>query len=212
VLIFRVLVLHTLCTLSDGQTEYQLRDRLSPPPSADGGPFGNGSIACCDRWADTAYRSAANLTVLARRDMVPHLQRPKPRGKPMPPNIRRGNARRGKVRSAVEHVFAAQKQRLKLVVRTVGIARATTAGHRCGTGHGCCPTMGQLHRRPARRMACRHAIGHVRGAPCHPRPQGRIERWHQTLKNHVLLENSYLPARWRPRSRPLSPLQSAPLP
>ena len=77
-------------------------------------------------WADTAYRSAANLAVLAKRAMVPHLQRPKPRGKPMPPNIRRGNATRGKVRAAVEHVFAAQKQRLKLVVRTVGIARATT--------------------------------------------------------------------------------------
>jgi IS5 family transposase len=77
-------------------------------------------------WADTAYRSAANLAMLARRAMIPHLQRPKPRGKPMPPNIRRGNATRGRVRSAVEHVFAAQKQRLKLVVRTVGIARATT--------------------------------------------------------------------------------------
>jgi len=77
-------------------------------------------------WADTAYRSAANLAVLAKRAMVAHLQRPKPRGKPMPPNIRRGNATRGKVRSAVEHVFAAQKQRLKLIVRTVGIARATT--------------------------------------------------------------------------------------
>jgi IS5 family transposase len=77
-------------------------------------------------WADTAYRSTANLAVLARRAMVPHLQRPKPRGKPMPPNIRRGNATRGKIRSAVEHVFAAQKQRLRLVVRTVGIARATT--------------------------------------------------------------------------------------
>jgi hypothetical protein len=57
--------------------------------------------------------------------MVAHLQQPNP-CRPMPPNIRRGNAARGKVRSAVEHVFAAQKQRLKLVVRTVGIARATT--------------------------------------------------------------------------------------
>ena len=56
----------------------------------------------------------------------PPWARPKPRGKPMPPNIRRGNATRGKVRAAVEHVFAAQKRRLKLVVRTVGIARATT--------------------------------------------------------------------------------------
>ena len=77
-------------------------------------------------WADTAYRAAANLALLAERAMVAHLQRSKPRGKPMPPNIRRGNATRGKVRAAVEHVFAAQKQRLKLVVRTIGIARATT--------------------------------------------------------------------------------------
>ena len=77
-------------------------------------------------WADTAYRSAANLAALAKRAMVPHLQRPKPRGKPMPPHVRRGNATRGKVRAAVEHVFACQKQRLRLVVRTVGIARAKT--------------------------------------------------------------------------------------
>src|ERR1700747_2319692 len=36
-------------------------------------------------------------------------------------------------------------------------------------------------------------IAHVRGAPCHPQTQGKIERWHQTLKNRVLLENYYLP-------------------
>ena len=34
---------------------------------------------------------------------------------------------------------------------------------------------------------------HVRGAPYHPMTQGKIERWHQTLKNRVLLENYYLP-------------------
>ena len=34
---------------------------------------------------------------------------------------------------------------------------------------------------------------HVRGAPHHPQTQGKIERWHQTLKNRVLLENYYLP-------------------
>jgi transposase InsO family protein len=38
-----------------------------------------------------------------------------------------------------------------------------------------------------------HAIDHVRGAPCHPQTQGKIERWHQTLKNRILLENHYLP-------------------
>jgi putative transposase len=34
---------------------------------------------------------------------------------------------------------------------------------------------------------------HVRGAPYHPQTQGKIERWHQTLKNRVLLNNYYLP-------------------
>ena len=28
---------------------------------------------------------------------------------------------------------------------------------------------------------------------CHPQTQGKIERWHLTLKNRVLLENYYLP-------------------
>jgi transposase InsO family protein len=31
------------------------------------------------------------------------------------------------------------------------------------------------------------------GAPNHPQTQGKIERWHQTLKNRILLENYYLP-------------------
>ena len=36
-------------------------------------------------------------------------------------------------------------------------------------------------------------MAHVRGAPCHLQTQGKIERWHQTLKNRILLENYYLP-------------------
>ena len=36
-------------------------------------------------------------------------------------------------------------------------------------------------------------MDHVRGAPYHPQAQGKIERWHQTLKNRLLLENYYLP-------------------
>ena len=35
-------------------------------------------------------------------------------------------------------------------------------------------------------------MDHVRGAPYHPQTQGKIERWHQTLKNRILLENYYL--------------------
>ena len=34
---------------------------------------------------------------------------------------------------------------------------------------------------------------HSRGAPYHPMTQGKIERWHQTLKNRILLEHYYLP-------------------
>jgi transposase InsO family protein len=36
-------------------------------------------------------------------------------------------------------------------------------------------------------------MSHVRGALYHPQTQGKIERWHQTLKNRILLENYYLP-------------------
>ena len=34
---------------------------------------------------------------------------------------------------------------------------------------------------------------HIRGAPRHPQTQGKIERWHQMLKNRILLEPYYLP-------------------
>ena len=43
----------------------------------------------------------------------------------MPPHMARGNATRARVRVAIEHVFAAQKCRLGLVIRSVGLARAT---------------------------------------------------------------------------------------
>lgn len=34
---------------------------------------------------------------------------------------------------------------------------------------------------------------HTRGRPYHPMTQGKIERWHLSLKNQVLLEHYYLP-------------------
>ena len=36
-------------------------------------------------------------------------------------------------------------------------------------------------------------MSQVRDAPYHPQTQGKIERWHQTLKNRILLENYFLP-------------------
>jgi transposase InsO family protein len=35
-------------------------------------------------------------------------------------------------------------------------------------------------------------MGQVRRAPLHPQMQGKIERWHQTLKNRILFGNYYL--------------------
>jgi hypothetical protein len=35
--------------------------------------------------------------------------------------------------------------------------------------------------------------GYSSGAPHHPQTQGKIQRWHQTMKNRVLLENYFLP-------------------
>jgi len=39
-----------------------------------------------------------------------------------------------------------------------------------------------------------HDMKHTRGRPYHPMTQGKIERWHQSLKNRILLENYYLPS------------------
>ena len=36
-------------------------------------------------------------------------------------------------------------------------------------------------------------MGRTRGAPYHPMTQGKIERWHRSMKNQVLLENYYFP-------------------
>jgi IS5 family transposase len=77
-----------------------------------------------DVWADTAYRSAKNEAMLKRRGFVSRIHRKKPKGKPMPKLMRRAKARKSKVRSAVEHVFAQEKGPMGLIIRTIGIARA----------------------------------------------------------------------------------------
>ncbi len=45
----------------------------------------------------------------------------------------------------------------------------------------------------------------VRGPPRHPQTQGKIERWHQTIKNRVLLENRFLPGDLKQQSSRLAP-------
>jgi transposase len=75
-------------------------------------------------WADTAYRSATNETFMQKNGFVSHVHRKKPKGRPLPEPIRRANAAKSKIRSHVEHVFAEQKDRMELFIRTIGIARA----------------------------------------------------------------------------------------
>ncbi len=90
----------------------QLREVLDPDNTAS-------SV-----WADSAYRSKANIAFLERRGRKPEFQHRKPRGRDMPDHLRRGNATRSRIRSTVEHVFAGQKHRMGLIIRSVGITRA----------------------------------------------------------------------------------------
>lgn len=46
-------------------------------------------------------------------------------GARLPDLVSKANTRRSKIRAHVEHVFAGQNHRMGLVVRTIGIARAT---------------------------------------------------------------------------------------
>ena len=75
-------------------------------------------------WADTAYRSKTNEAFLERNGFVSRIHRKKPPRRPMPETTRRANALKSKVRSGVEHVFAVQKDKMALFIRTIGIARA----------------------------------------------------------------------------------------
>jgi transposase, IS5 family len=75
-------------------------------------------------WADTAYRSAANERYMEHRGFVSKVHHKKPPHRDMPGRTKRSNAGKSVIRSRVEHVFADQKSRMGLFVRTVGIKRA----------------------------------------------------------------------------------------
>ena len=79
-----------------------------------------------DVHGDSAYRSAENLEKLKELGYREHLQRKGQRNHPLTKLEKQGNRTRARIRSRVEHVFGAQLQRAgHLVVRTIGLARAT---------------------------------------------------------------------------------------
>lgn len=75
-------------------------------------------------WADSAYRSQSNEKWLAGKMLVSRIHRRKPAGKPMPKATARANAKKSSIRARVEHVFAHQKNRFGLFIRTIGLKRA----------------------------------------------------------------------------------------
>src|SRR5262249_7364091 len=38
-----------------------------------------------------------------------------------------------------------------------------------------------------------NGIKHIRGRPYHPMKQGKIQRYHRSMKNRILMDNYYLP-------------------
>ena len=88
--------------------------------------FGYKNHMAVDRAWGLIRRSAANEAWLAGCGRVSRVHRKKPPGRPMPRHLARGNANKSAVRAHVEHVFAQQKERMGLFVRTIGLDRART--------------------------------------------------------------------------------------
>jgi len=104
------------------------RQKITDAAAHDGARLREGLIDLCntasDVWADTAYRSKANEDFLSDRGKRSQIHRRKPAGKPMPQRTAKANAKKSMVRAKVEHVFAQQKARMKLTIRSIGLKRA----------------------------------------------------------------------------------------
>jgi len=82
------------------------------------------------------------------------------------------------------------------VTETLDLARAATGVDRVSvrqrprllSDNGPCYISGEL-----REYLGEHGMTHTRGAPYHPMTQGKIERWHRSMKNVVKLDNYYSP-------------------
>jgi IS5 family transposase len=107
------------------------RQTVTDAAAHDGARLREGLIdpnnTASDVWADSAYRSAENERFLARLGKVSRIHQRKPKGKPMPKRTARANAAKSAVRAHVEHPFAHQKGPMRLVIRTIGLARAKAA-------------------------------------------------------------------------------------
>lgn len=102
---------------------------ITPASSHDGAQLENLidiSNTATAVYADTAYRSARNEMMLAENKLTSHIHHKKPKGGPMPEHIICANRSASRIRAKVEHVFAELKDRMGLIIRTIGITRAQT--------------------------------------------------------------------------------------
>ena len=78
-----------------------------------------------DIYADSTYRSAEHEADLKKRHFRPHLQRKGCRGRSLTSWEKQGNRTRSRVRSRIEHIFGAMRQRAgDIILRTIGIKAA----------------------------------------------------------------------------------------
>jgi putative transposase len=81
------------------------------------------------------------------------------------------------------------KRTMDLAVEKTGLEGVTVKHRpRLLSDNGPCYLAGEL-----KTYLAEQGIGHTRGRPYHPMTQGKIERYHRTLKNVINLENYYLP-------------------
>jgi len=110
-----------------GQPIARRRRRSVPGPTACAAGQG-GTRGLLDKtntasavWGDTAYRSATNEAFMAENGFVSRIQRKQPANRPMSRTVRRANNAKSEIRAGVEHVFAEQKDRMDLFIRTIGL-------------------------------------------------------------------------------------------
>lgn len=102
---------------------------VTPASAADGPQLAkviDTNNTASDVWADTAYRSKANETLIEDLGLKSKIHFRKPKGKKMSGPHQRANATRSKVRSKIEHVFGMLKTQMNLTIRTIGKHRAAT--------------------------------------------------------------------------------------
>ncbi|AMM84525.1 hypothetical protein [Martelella sp. AD-3] len=82
------------------------------------------SCARTKRRSASAYISKKNEAFITGNGLKSDIHQCKLKVRPTPEAMSRANGRRSKLRSAFEHVFARQKDKMRLFIQTIGVHRA----------------------------------------------------------------------------------------